>query len=119
MRELARAEKIELDTKQLEAEFNLTLSQLSQTGNLKTMRSKWSNEEIANMVALELSQNVLNRQVLIRLKAIATGHGDDQLVVKTVDSVVEPVTVSDEQVATTTEGPENELKQETSSQPEA
>ena len=35
MRELARAEKIELDTKQLEAEFNLTLSQLSQTGSLK------------------------------------------------------------------------------------
>ena len=70
------------------------------------------------MVALESSQNVINRQVLVRLKAIATGHGDD-LPVETVESEVEPVTVSDDQAAATTEGPENELKQETSSQPEA
>jgi FKBP-type peptidyl-prolyl cis-trans isomerase (trigger factor) len=113
MRELARVEKIELDTKQLEAEFNLTLSQLSQTGSLKQMRSKWSNEEIANMVALESSQNVLNRQVLIRLKAIATGHGDD--LPETIESVAEIATVSEDLTTTATEEP----KQETTSQPEA
>ena len=47
------------------------------------------------MVALESSQNVLNRQVLIRLKAIATGHGDD-LPVETIESEAEIVTVSDD-----------------------
>jgi trigger factor len=76
MDELTRAEKIEIDDKALDEEFNNTLGELSYQGfdASKIQGGKRGQQEFAQAVAMESATRLLTRRTLERLKAIATGE---------------------------------------------
>jgi trigger factor len=82
---LAKEEKIEIKNEDLQHEYTQMISEMQQTTDLKKLEKQLRNERVANAVAMEAASRVLNRQVLNRLKDIATGKSEE----KTTESVVE------------------------------
>jgi len=80
--EVARAEKIELDNQELETTFSETLAELQNSGDFENMRKKVGANRLANAVAMEAVSRLMNRRVLERLKAIATGQNIEELIAK-------------------------------------
>jgi trigger factor len=74
LNEISRLENIRVDQKDLEHGFNSTLSQLQVSGELAKIRKRLGDDRLANLVAIETANRLLNQQVLERLKAIATGQ---------------------------------------------
>jgi trigger factor len=74
--EVSRQEKIEVDNKSLDQEFNNTLMDLQMQGmNMNKIRGgKQGQQRVAEAVAMESANRLLTRRTLDRLKAIATGE---------------------------------------------
>ena len=74
--EIVRMEKLEVDNTALDAEFNTTLSMLTQQGlDLNKVRGgKKGQQQLAQAVAMESANRVLTRSALDMLKSIATGE---------------------------------------------
>ncbi len=74
--EISRQEKIEVDNKSLDEEFNNTLVDLQMQGvNLGKVRGgRQGQQRVAEAVAMESANRLLTRRTLDRLKAIATGE---------------------------------------------
>jgi trigger factor len=74
--EISRQEKIEVDNKSLDQEFNNTLADLQMQGvNMNQIRGgKQGQQRVAEAVAMESANRLLTRKTLDRLKAIATGE---------------------------------------------
>ena len=74
--EISRQEKIEVDDKSLDQEFNTTLMDLQMQGvNMNKIRGgKQGQQRVAEAVAMESANRLLTRRTLERLKAIATGE---------------------------------------------
>jgi trigger factor len=74
--EISRQEKIEVDNKSLDQEFNDTLVDLQMQGvNMNQIRGgKQGQQRVAEAVAMESANRLLTRRTLERLKAIATGE---------------------------------------------
>jgi trigger factor len=78
--EISRQEKIEVDDKTLDQEFNNTLTDLQMQGvNLNNIRGgKQGQQRVAEAVAMESASRLLTRRTLERLKGIATGEYESQ-----------------------------------------
>jgi trigger factor len=82
---LAKEEKVEIKNEDLQQEYTQMISEMQQTTDFKKLEKQLRNERVANAVAMEAASRVLNRQVLNRLKDIATGKVDE----KTAEPVAE------------------------------
>ncbi len=92
MDELAHAENIKLSNDELQAGFSETLAELQQNSNdFEKMRKQVGNERLANAVALEAASRMMNRRVLRRLKAIATGQPEEEVPQATAEAAPEAV----------------------------
>ncbi len=74
--EIARKEKIEVDSTALDTEFNNTLVDLQSRGvNFDAIRGgKQGQQRVAEALAMQSANRLLTRRTLERLKAIATGE---------------------------------------------
>jgi trigger factor len=74
--EVARQEKIEVDSSSLDQEFNSTLADLQTQGvNLNSIRGgKQGQQRVAEALAMQSANRLLTRRTLERLKAIAAGE---------------------------------------------
>ncbi len=74
--EVSRQEKIEVDNKSLDQEFNNTLVDLQMQGvNMNKIRGgKQGQQRVAEAVAMESANRLLTRRTLEKLKSIATGE---------------------------------------------
>lgn len=90
---LAKEEKVEIKNADLQQEYTQMISEMQQTTDLKKLEKQLRNERVANAVAMEAASRVLNRQVLNRLKDIATG--------KVEEKVMEPVVEEKKSKSTT------------------
>jgi len=72
--EIAHSEKIELDMEALQAETSATMAALQNDPEFKKMARGRKADDLARGVTMEAANRVLNRQVMARLKAIATGE---------------------------------------------
>ena len=76
MDEIARLEKISLNMQELEATVSATMSSLqSNPQGLKLPRGTTIND-LAQNVTMDVANRMLNRDTLLRLKAIGTGTAD-------------------------------------------
>jgi trigger factor len=109
--EITRAEKIELDQTKLEEAFQQNWSSLSATDEKFAKLTKGgsrASKELVDAVVMDTANRMMVSRVLDRIKAIATGHGDD---------IPElPVVVSDGDPAV--EGKETEIPAEQADTPE-
>jgi trigger factor len=76
---LAKEEKVEIKNEDLQQEYTQMISEMQQTTDFKKLEKQLRNERVANAVAMEAASRVLNRQVLNRLKDIATGKVDEKI----------------------------------------
>ncbi len=76
---LAKEEKVEIKNADLQQEYTQMISEMQQTTDLKKLEKQLRNERVANAVAMEAASRVLNRQVLNRLKDIATGKVEEKV----------------------------------------
>lgn len=74
--EIARVENIQLGKEELELAFNQTAQEIISAPDFKELQKKTKPEQLANAIAMEAASRLLNRRVLERLKAIATGEAD-------------------------------------------
>ncbi len=81
MDELAKAEEIKLEQEDYNQAISTTVSQLQSQPKPKKSKEKISSDLVNNLTMNELSRK-FNIKVLERMKAIATGHGDDKPVVE-------------------------------------
>ena len=74
--EIVRSEQLEVDDSSLDAEFNQTLSALTQQGLdlSKVKGGRKGQQELAQAVAMESANRVLTRRALEMLKSIAIGE---------------------------------------------
>ncbi len=74
--EIARKEKIEVDSSALDTEFNTTLVDLQSRGvNFSAIRGgKQGQQRVAEALAMQSANRLLTRRTLERLKSIATGE---------------------------------------------
>lgn len=75
---LAKEEKIEIKNEDLQKEYTQIISEMQQSTEIKKLEKQLKNERVANALAMEAATRVLNRQVLNRLKDIATGKGEEK-----------------------------------------
>jgi trigger factor len=73
LEQIAQAEKIELDRKELEAAVTQTLLQLQNQPNQRKPRSKAEMRNMTNVVTIQTANRLLNRQIMDRLKEIGSG----------------------------------------------
>jgi trigger factor len=81
MDELARAEKIEVDQKALEEEFGNMWATLAMTNEDFARQTKGGTKptrEVVDAVAMDSMNRLITRQVLERIKAIATGQAEGE-----------------------------------------
>ena len=78
--EITRQEKIELDQTKLEEAFHQNWNSLSSTDEKFAKLTKGgsrASKELVDAVVVDTANRMMVSRVLDRLKAIATGHGDD------------------------------------------
>jgi trigger factor len=78
--EITRQEKIELDQTKLEEAFHQNWASLSSTDEKFAKMTKGgsrASKELVDAVVVDTANRMMVSRVLDRLKAIATGHGDD------------------------------------------
>ncbi|MCL4560222.1 MAG: trigger factor [Chloroflexi bacterium] len=89
MDEVAHTENLELGQQELDASFNETMYELQSSGDFDKLRKKVPSKRLANAVATEAALRALNRRVLERLKAIATGQAEEEASVAQVTPAAE------------------------------
>lgn len=77
MDEIGRAEKIQLDPQALQGMVTQTLSEMQSSGELKKMQKNATAEQLVDVVTYDAASRMMNRKVLERLKAIATGQAEE------------------------------------------
>jgi trigger factor len=75
---LAKEEKVEIKNEALQNEYTQIINELQGTTDLKKLQKQLKNERVANSLAMEAASRVLNREVLNRLKDIATGKAEEK-----------------------------------------
>lgn len=110
--EITRQEKIELDQTKLEEAFHQNWASLSSTDEKFAKMTKGgsrASKELVDAVVVDTANRMMVSRVLDRIKAIATGHGDD--VEESEPTAVASESASDTPVTpNTTEIPESETK---------
>lgn len=69
---VGRAEKIQLDSAQLQGLVSQTLSEMQSSGDLKKVQKNLSPDRLVESITYDAAARLMNRQVLARLKEIAT-----------------------------------------------
>jgi trigger factor len=77
--EIARQEEIKFKNDEFEESYTQTLAELQMTEDFENYRKKVSPDRLANAIAMEAASRLMNRRVFDRLKAIATGRGDEEV----------------------------------------
>ena len=72
--EITKQEKIEPKKEELERAYTQTYQEMQATTNLKKLIRKSSKKRVADAILIKASSLLINQQVLIRLKEIATGE---------------------------------------------
>jgi trigger factor len=75
---LAKEEKVEIKNEDLQSEYTQIISEMQGSTDIKKLQKQLKNERVANALAMEAATRVLNRQVLNRLKDIATGKLEEK-----------------------------------------
>ena len=83
LRELAKAEEIELANEEIQTEVTGMLTQIQQTTNPKALSKQLINKNYLNALTMDAASRAMSRKVFERLKDIATG--------KTVEVAGKPV----------------------------
>ncbi|MCX6054875.1 MAG: trigger factor [Chloroflexi bacterium] len=76
MDEIAKIEKIQVKNEDLQTEFTSMISEMQSSTDIKKLEKQLKNERVANAFAMQAATRVLNRQVLNRMKDIATGNAE-------------------------------------------
>jgi trigger factor len=97
LEEFARQETIELNSEEIRSVYQMALQQMQQSPELHKMQSKnkQSAREMANNIAMNTVNSIFNQRLVSRLKAIATGKGDEP-VIDALTSIVEADEENDE-----------------------
>ncbi len=74
LEEIGRAESLKLNVEDVTNMVARTLSYMQETGDLKRARGKLTQDQFTNALAMDAASKTMNRQVLDRIKAIATGQ---------------------------------------------
>jgi trigger factor len=69
---IGKAEQIKLDVDEVTNMVTRTLSVMQQSGDLKRYRGKLTPDQFTNALAMDAAARTMNRQVMDKLKAIAT-----------------------------------------------
>ncbi len=79
LEEFARREKIEVKEEEMRSVLYAALQQMQQSPELKKLQAKQktSPRDMANSIAMNTVNNIFNQRLMSRLKAIATGKGDE------------------------------------------
>lgn len=77
MDQLAKSENVQVKNEDLQSEFTTMLGEMQGSMDLKKLQKQLKNERVANALAMQAASRVMNRQVLERLKDIATGKADE------------------------------------------
>jgi trigger factor len=79
LEEFARRENIEVKSDEIRSIYYAALQQMQQSSDLKKIQSqqKQSAREMANSIAANTVNNIFSQRLTARLKAIATGKGDE------------------------------------------
>lgn len=75
--ELARKEEVQVKNEDLQKEFEAIINEMSYGADMKKLQKELRSERMANAIAMEAASRLLNRNVLERLKEIATGKADE------------------------------------------
>ena len=79
LEEFAKREAIEVKSEEIRSVYYAALQQMQQSTELKKLQSKQKQtpREMANSIAMNTVNNIFNQRLMSRLKAIATGKGDE------------------------------------------
>ncbi len=79
LEEFAHQENVEVNNEEVRSIYYTALQQLQQTQQMSKAQSKnkRSTQEMANSLAINTVNSIFNQRLTARLKAIATGHGDE------------------------------------------
>ncbi len=109
---LAKEEKVEIKNEDLQSEYTQIISEMQESTDIKKLQKQLKNERVANALAMEAASRVLNRQVLNRLKDIATGKAEEKTeepkaekTVKTKKAATEPKTETESKEPVKTKKP--------------
>lgn len=76
--ELARKENVQVKNEDLQKEFESIITEMSYGSDMKKLQKELRSERMANAIAMEAASRLLNRNVLARLKDIATGKAEEK-----------------------------------------
>jgi trigger factor len=79
MEEFARQEAIEVKSEEIRSVYYAALQQMQQSPELRKQqtKNKQNPREVANTIAINTVNSIFNQRLVSRLKAIATGRGDE------------------------------------------
>lgn len=104
LEQIAQAEKIELDRKELEAEVIQNLQQLQNQTNQPKPRNNSEMRNMTNAVTIQTANQLLNRHIMDRMKAIGSGKFEATQVPETEETTAEKsspeITSGEEQIST-------------------
>lgn len=80
LEEFARQEKIAVRNEEIQSIYYNALQQMQQSSQLRKIQAKkqQSAREMANSIAMNTVNSIFNQRLMLRLKAIATGKGDEE-----------------------------------------
>lgn len=80
LEEFARRENINVKNEEIQAIYYSALQQTEQSSELKQIRTrnKQSTQDMANSLAMNTVNNIFNRRLMSRLKALATGVSEEE-----------------------------------------
>lgn len=92
LEEFSKRESIEVKSEEIRSVYYAALQQMQQSSELKKMQSreKRTPREMANSLALNTVNNIFNQRLMARLKAIATGKGDEPETMPEFDLSIDP-----------------------------
>ena len=76
LQEVSRVEQIQIDQNEVEAAFSQTMNQMQTSGDIAKMRKQMPMNQLTDAIAVDAINRVMNRQVLARLRDIATEKAD-------------------------------------------
>jgi trigger factor len=77
LEEASKAEKIQLNQNEVEAAYSQTMTEMQNTGDIDKLRKQMPMNRLTNAIAIDAINRVMNRQVLLRLRDIATGKAEE------------------------------------------
>lgn len=83
LNEVSKLEKLEINQDELQNSFQETLDDLSQTEEFQELSKKMPKKQLANAVATEAANRLMNRKIFETLKTIASGRVSESAPVDT------------------------------------